>query len=90
MSGYPHLWSRGEGRIENQIKDINDLIADIMKHQGIHSPPWKSRAVKEKQSFNLIEEGKSQVATEVIANRNLGQEKPAAHQQFLKKYDNSS
>jgi hypothetical protein len=43
-------------RIENQIKVINDLIADIMKHQGIHSPPWKSGAVKEKQ---FIGEGKS-------------------------------
>jgi hypothetical protein len=47
-------------RIENQIKVINDLILELMKHHRIHSPPWKSGAVKKKQ---LIEEGKSQVTT---------------------------
>ncbi len=61
--------------------------------------PFATGAVKKKPSrietslnvARFIEgEGKSQVATEVTANSSLGQEKHAVHQQFLKKFDNSS
>jgi len=88
-------------RIENHIQEIHDLLADIMKHQGIHSPPRKSGKDEKNKPESLIdssfdlaiasEEGEQNlVAIKPAAYSSIMQEKPTVNQMFLKKFDNTS
>jgi len=73
-------------RIKNQIKEIYDLLADIMKHHGIHSQPHKSGVEEKKQSqienslnLALLTEGEEKSHASTII-----QEKPTVNRLFLK------
>jgi len=88
-------------RIKNHIQEIHDLLADIMKHQGIHSPPRKSGKDEKNKPESLIdssfdlaiasEEGEQNlVAIKPAAYSSIMQEKPTVNQMFLKKFDNTS